>query len=76
MLSARSAEQLTEAEAALGATGAEVSAHVADVSKPDGAAGAARMKGRPGASVINVASISSGVAAADNVGNTARPRRR
>src|SRR5271154_7183322 len=112
MLSARSVEQLTKAEAELSQTGAEVAAHVADVSKPDEAAalveaavttyggidilvnnvggggGGARiadstdndwrsalernliqtvrmmrlalphMKGRPGASVINVASIS------------------
>src|ERR1700732_1746079 len=38
MLSARSAEQLAEAEAALRASGAEVAAHVADVSEPDQAA--------------------------------------
>ena len=38
MLSARSAEQLAEAEAALRAGGAEVAAHVADVNKPDDAA--------------------------------------
>jgi 3-oxoacyl-[acyl-carrier protein] reductase len=35
MLSARSAETLAEAEAGLRANGAEVAAHVADVSKPD-----------------------------------------
>ena len=112
MLSARSAEQLAIAEAGLRASGAEIAAHVADVSKPDevagliqatvvayggidvlvnnvgGGGGGARiadstdddwrnalernlvqtvrmmrlalpyMKGRPGASVINVASIS------------------
>ena len=39
MLSARSAEQLAEAEAALRASGAAVAAHVADVSEPDEAAG-------------------------------------
>jgi 3-oxoacyl-[acyl-carrier protein] reductase len=38
MLSARSAEQLVEAEAALRASGAEVAVHVADVSEPDQAA--------------------------------------
>ena len=38
MLSARSAEQLREAEAALRRTGAEVAAHAADVSDPDEAA--------------------------------------
>jgi 3-oxoacyl-[acyl-carrier protein] reductase len=38
MLSARSAEQLAEAEGALRASGAEVAAHVADVSEPDQAA--------------------------------------
>ena len=38
MLSARSAEQLTKAEAALRAIGAEVAAHAADVSDPDEAA--------------------------------------
>ena len=112
MLSARSAEQLTKAEAELREIGADVASHVADVSKPDvaaglveaavaayggidilvnnvgGGGGGARiadstdddwrgalernliqtvrmmrmalphMKGRPGASVINVASIS------------------
>jgi 3-oxoacyl-[acyl-carrier protein] reductase len=39
MLSARSAEQLAEAEADLRASGAEVAAHAADVSEPDRAAG-------------------------------------
>ena len=39
MLSARSAEQLAEAEAALRANGANVAAHAADVGKPDEAAG-------------------------------------
>jgi 3-oxoacyl-[acyl-carrier protein] reductase len=39
MLSARSAEQLAEAEAALRANGADVAAHAADVGKPDEAAG-------------------------------------
>jgi NAD(P)-dependent dehydrogenase (short-subunit alcohol dehydrogenase family) len=112
MLSARSAEHLSEAEAELGRSGAEVAAHAADVGKPEEAArlvraavtahgsidilvnnvggggGGARiadstdddwrralewnliqtvrmmrlalphMKGRPGAAVINVASIS------------------
>ena len=112
MLSARSTEQLRETETTLRATGAEVAAHAADVTRPDGAArlieaavaayggidilvnnvggggGGARiadstdndwrsaleqnliqtvrmmrlalphMKGRPGAAVINVASIS------------------
>jgi hypothetical protein len=38
MLSARSAEQRTEAEAELGRSGAEVAAYAADVSKPDEAA--------------------------------------
>jgi 3-oxoacyl-[acyl-carrier protein] reductase len=38
MLSARSTEQLREAETALRATGAEVAAHAADVTSPDGAA--------------------------------------
>src|SRR5713226_1367536 len=38
MLSARSPEQLAEAEAALRAGGAEVAAHVGDVSEPDQAA--------------------------------------
>jgi len=38
MMSARSAEQLREAETALRATGAEVSAHTADVGSPDDAA--------------------------------------
>ncbi len=38
MVSARSAEQLAEAEATLRASGAEVAAHVADVSEPDQAA--------------------------------------
>jgi 3-oxoacyl-[acyl-carrier protein] reductase len=38
MLSARSTEQLRQAETALRATGAEVAAHAADVSSPDGAA--------------------------------------
>ena len=38
MLSARSAEQLREAEAALRRTGAEVAAHAADVGDPDEAA--------------------------------------
>ena len=37
MLSARSTEQLREAETALRATGAEVAAHAADVGSPDGA---------------------------------------
>jgi 3-oxoacyl-[acyl-carrier protein] reductase len=37
MLSARSAEQLTDAQAVLRASGAEVAAHVADVSQPDDA---------------------------------------
>jgi NAD(P)-dependent dehydrogenase (short-subunit alcohol dehydrogenase family) len=39
MLSARSTEQLREAETALRATGAEVAAHAADVGSPDDAAG-------------------------------------
>ncbi len=39
MLSARSAEQLAEAQAALRTSVAEVAAHAADVSEPDGAAG-------------------------------------
>ena len=39
MLSARSPEQLAEAEAGLRTNGAEVAAHVADVCKPDEAAG-------------------------------------
>ena len=39
MLSARSAEQLREAETALRATGAAVAAHAADVSDPGEAAG-------------------------------------
>src|SRR5438045_9280215 len=38
MLSARSAEQLREAETALRQSGAEVAAHAADVSDPDEAA--------------------------------------
>ena len=38
MLSARSAEQLRDAEAALRGTGAEVAAHAADVGDPDDAA--------------------------------------
>jgi 3-oxoacyl-[acyl-carrier protein] reductase len=38
MLSARSGEQLREAEAALRAAGAEVAAHAADVGEPEGAA--------------------------------------
>src|SRR5438445_12781368 len=38
MLSAHSAEQLAEAEAALRASGAEVAAHVTDVSSPEQAA--------------------------------------
>ena len=38
MLSARSAEQLREAETALRATGADVAAHAADVGSPDDAA--------------------------------------
>ena len=38
MLSARSAEQLREAEAALRRTGAGIAAHAADVSDPDEAA--------------------------------------
>jgi 3-oxoacyl-[acyl-carrier protein] reductase len=38
MLSARSTEQLREAETALRAAGAEVAAHAADVGSPDGAA--------------------------------------
>ena len=38
MQSARSTEQLREAETALRATGAEVAAHAADVGSPDGAA--------------------------------------
>jgi len=42
MLSARSAEQLAEAEAALRAAGAEVAAHAADVGEPDQAAGLVR----------------------------------
>jgi 3-oxoacyl-[acyl-carrier protein] reductase len=39
MLTARSAEQLTKAAAELCETGAEAASHVADVSKPDDAAG-------------------------------------
>jgi NAD(P)-dependent dehydrogenase (short-subunit alcohol dehydrogenase family) len=39
MLSARSAEQLAEAEAALRTSAVDVAAHTADVSKPDEAAG-------------------------------------
>ena len=39
MLSARSAEHLSEAEAALASSGAEVTAHAADVGDPDEAAG-------------------------------------
>ena len=39
MLSARSAEQLAEAEASLRASTANVAVHAADVSKPDEAAG-------------------------------------
>jgi 3-oxoacyl-[acyl-carrier protein] reductase len=39
MLSARSAEQLSEAEAVLRASGADVAAHAADVGEPDAAAG-------------------------------------
>jgi len=39
MLSARSAEQLAEAEAAIRTSGVDVAAHPADVSKPDEAAG-------------------------------------
>ena len=42
MLSARSVEQLAEAEATLRANGAEVAAHIADVSEPDEAAGLVR----------------------------------
>jgi 3-oxoacyl-[acyl-carrier protein] reductase len=38
MLSARSTEQLRQAETALRAAGAEVAAHAADVGSPDGAA--------------------------------------
>src|ERR1700726_2376009 len=42
MLSARSAEQLAEAEAALRTSAVDVAAHAADVSKPDEAAGLVR----------------------------------
>lgn len=42
MLSARSAEQLIKAEAALRASGAEVASHAADVNDPDEAAGLIR----------------------------------
>ncbi len=65
MLSARSAEQLAEAEAALRTSGVDVAAHPADVSKPDEAEGLVQAavtafggQGRTGAAVINVASIS------------------
>jgi 3-oxoacyl-[acyl-carrier protein] reductase len=130
MLSARSTDQLREAETALRASGAEVAAHAADVGSPDqasrlieatvaayggidilvnnvgGGGGGARiadstdddwrvalernlihtvrmmrlalphMKDRPGAAVINVASISGWSAQLAMSANTARPRRR
>ena len=127
MLSARSAEQLAEAEASLRASTVNVAAHAADVSKPDEAAGLVQavvaafggidilinnvggggggariadsndddwrgamernliqtvrmmlalphVKGRTGASVINVASIPAGRPSSQCRGGTARQR--
>ena len=70
MLSARSTEQLREAETAVRATGAQVAAHAGDVGNPDDAHRRSRPPSRPTA-VSTFWSTMSAVAAAGRASPTA-----